>query len=121
MGANEVFVEKVNGKPYRKYIFNLCRLDNRRRASTLFVAFFSCWNASPYKYCLTRIFQNFNNRVPIIVSFFKCQSISNFKKGVYTNCLYYIKGGNYIFNKDSYIPAIKAAAALLNYKFKGTL
>ena len=64
---------------------------------------------------------NFNNRVPVIISFFKCQNISNFKKGVYVNYLYYVKGGSYTFNKDFYIPAVKAAAALLNYKFKGTL
>jgi len=54
-----------------------------------------------------------------MVPFFKCRSISGFKKGACTNCLYYIKGSNYTFNKDSYIPAVKAAIILLNYKFKG--
>ena len=54
-----------------------------------------------------------------MVSFFKCRSIPGFKKGVYANCLYYVKGSSYTFNRDSYIPAIKAAAILLNYKFKG--
>jgi len=39
-GANKVFVEKVNGKPYRKYMSNVCRLDNKCRSATLFVAFF---------------------------------------------------------------------------------
>ena len=54
-----------------------------------------------------------------MVPFFKCRSIPGFKKDVYINCLYYIKGSNYTFNKDSYISAVKAAAILLNYKFKG--
>jgi hypothetical protein len=54
-----------------------------------------------------------------MVPFFKCRSIPGFKKGMYANYLYYIKGGSYTFNRDSYIPAIKAAAALLNYEFKG--
>jgi len=120
IGVNEVFVEKINGKPYRKYISNLYQLDNRYRALALFVAFFSYQNTSPCKYCLTRISRNFNNGVPVIVPFFKCWSIPGFKKGVCVNYLYYIKGGSYTFNKDSYIFAIKAAATLLNYKFKGT-
>jgi len=63
--------------------------------------------------------RNFNNGVPVIIPFFKCRSIPGFKKGAYINCLYYIKGGNCTFNKDSYISAVKAAAAPLNYKFKG--
>ena len=54
-----------------------------------------------------------------MVSFFKCQSIPGFKKGMCVNCLYYVKGGSYTFNRDSYISAVKAAAILLNYKFKG--
>ena len=65
------------------------------------------------------MFWNFNNGVPVMVSFFKCRSISGFKKGVCANCLYYIEGGNCTFNKDFYIFAIKATAILLNYKFKG--
>jgi hypothetical protein len=65
--------------------------------------------------------RNFNNGVPVIVPFFKYQNIPGFKKGAYINYLYYIKGGSYTFNKDSYISAVKAAATLLNYKFKGAL
>ena len=65
--------------------------------------------------------RNFNNRVSVIVSFFKCRSIPGFKKGACANCFYYIKGGSYTFNRDFYISAIKAVIILLNYKFKGVL
>jgi hypothetical protein len=61
--------------------------------------------------------RNFNNRVSIIVPFFKCRFISGFKKNAYTNCLYYIEGGYYTFNKDFYIFAIKAAISLFFSKF----
>ena len=61
--------------------------------------------------------RNFNNRVFIIVSFFKYYSISSFKKNAYTNYFYYIKGGNYIFNEDFYISTIKAATTLFTSKF----
>jgi hypothetical protein len=67
------------------------------------------------------MFWNFNNRVTVIVPFFKYQSIPSFKKGIYTNYLYYIKGSSYTFNKNPYILAVKATTTLLNYKFKGTL
>jgi hypothetical protein len=63
--------------------------------------------------------RNFNNRVSVIVPFFKYQNISSFKKGAYTNYFYYVKGGSYTFNIDSYIPTIKSISTLLNYKFKG--
>jgi hypothetical protein len=39
---------------------------------------------------------------------------------MYINYLYYVEGGSYTFNRDSYVPTVKAAATLLNYKFKGT-
>jgi hypothetical protein len=99
---------------------NLYQLDNRRHAPALFITFFSHQNTSPYKYYLIRMSWNFNNRVPIIVPFFKYRSIPSFKKGTCTNYLYYIKGSSYTFNRDSYVPAVKAAAAPLNYEFKGT-
>jgi len=118
-GANEVFVEKVNGKPYGKYMSNLCRSDDRRRAPALFVAFFGRRNASPCECCLARMSRNFKNGVPVMVPFFECRSIPGFKKGACANCLYHVEGGSCTFNRDSYIPAVEAAAAPLNYEFEG--
>jgi len=65
--------------------------------------------------------RNFNDGISVIILFFKCRSISGFKKNTYTNCLYYIEGSYYTFNKDCSISAVKATTTLFSSNFAGAL
>ena len=115
--TNEVFVEKINGKPYGKYMSLICKDKDIRRGCALLVAFFGSRNSSPCDCCLERMSRNFSNGMPVMVPFFECRSIQGFHGNACANCLFHIEGHLCSF-KNSHIPKVAEATPPIGTEFK---
>jgi hypothetical protein len=119
-GLNPIFVEKSGGVPYGKYMSMICNPEDRRRSSSFLIALFGRRNKYPCDCCMRRLGRyRSGDGVPVMVPFFECRSIDNFKASACANCVYHVEGGQCDFNCMSHFDCVKQGRAPVQAEFEG--